>query len=165
MANPNPNKPPTKLYTAFGDTMSLVEWAEDERCACSYKVLRKRVQERGWDIELALTKPLRDYYRKGERKLKPRLKPKPNGRMISAWGLTMSLLSWSQQSYVPVSVTTLWRRIVRDGWPPEKALMLKPGEEYVAPAPVSPWDMSLGEYLLRGLSKHGPRRNLRKQER
>jgi hypothetical protein len=162
MANPNPYRKPAKLYTAFGETKSIPEWAEDERCVCSYAQLRARVQQRGWDIEVALTKPIGPYYRKGERKLKPKRKPKPQGHMVSAWGLTMSLKAWSEQSYVPVSVATLWRRIVRDGWPPEKALRLKPGTRYIPP-PKPPLEMSLGEYLVQGLTKFGPRRKLHLQ--
>ena len=167
MANPDPsaNRPPPKLYTAFGDTMPLVEWAEDERCECSYTLLRKRVQERGWDVETALSNPARGYCRKGERKLKPkRRKPKPQGHLVSAWGLTMSLKAWSEQSYVPVSVATLWRRIVRDEWPAEAALSLKPGQEYVPP-PKPPMEMSLGEYMLQGLAALGRQRRLRRERR
>jgi len=158
MGNPNPVGRCPQLHRAFGEFKSLPEWAVDERCVCSYSLLRKRVEERGWEVVRALTQPARQYLSKDVRRLQPKKKPKPQGHIVSAWGLSMSLSAWAAQSYVPVSVATLWRRIVRDGWPPEKALMFKPGVPYRVSAPASPWDISLGEYLQRGLTKQGPRR-------
>lgn len=52
-ANRRRNRP---TYVAFGEAKTMMEWSEDERCACTYYTLRNRIQ-RGWDIEEALTTP------------------------------------------------------------------------------------------------------------
>lgn len=42
---------------AFGETKTLIEWSEDDRCAVGYKTLKTRIR-RGWGIERSLTCPL-----------------------------------------------------------------------------------------------------------
>lgn len=42
--------------TAFGQTMTIVEWAIDERCHINERTLRRRV-ERGWEHEAAISTP------------------------------------------------------------------------------------------------------------
>jgi hypothetical protein len=49
--------PHPRLVTAWGQTMRLYEWADDERCVVGYVALKKRLR-RGWPPERALTEPL-----------------------------------------------------------------------------------------------------------
>ena len=42
-------------YKAFGEEKSITQWAKDSRCQVNHRVLRARIQEYGWDIELAIT--------------------------------------------------------------------------------------------------------------
>lgn len=42
--------------TAFGETKSMSDWAEDSRCQCSYYNLRGRIAA-GWDAQLAISTP------------------------------------------------------------------------------------------------------------
>jgi len=53
-----PNKN-SKFYEAFGETKTIFQWSEDGRCQPSYKMLYQRVEQLKWDIELAITKPIR----------------------------------------------------------------------------------------------------------
>lgn len=41
------------VFTAFGETKTVVEWAKDELCRCTLAELRTRIEE-GWDYEKAL---------------------------------------------------------------------------------------------------------------
>ena len=43
-----------RTYLAFGESKTMIEWFEDERCAVTYYTLRNRLQ-RGWDVEEAIT--------------------------------------------------------------------------------------------------------------
>lgn len=43
-----------RMVTAFGETKTLAQWAEDSRCACNYANLYYRVIRAGWDAELAI---------------------------------------------------------------------------------------------------------------
>ena len=49
------NRNTRRVYriTAFGETKTLAEWAEDLRCKVSYFTLRQRIIYLGWDIETA----------------------------------------------------------------------------------------------------------------
>ena len=51
----NRNRRSTVLLTAFGETKSLKDWAEDERCKVSYGALHDRIRNLGWDAERAIT--------------------------------------------------------------------------------------------------------------
>lgn len=46
-----------KKYKAFGESKTLFQWAQDERCKPSYKMLWQRVEVHGWNIKEAITKP------------------------------------------------------------------------------------------------------------
>lgn len=48
-----------KKYKAFGESKTLFQWAQDERCKPSYKMLWQRVEIHGWDIKEAITKPIK----------------------------------------------------------------------------------------------------------
>jgi len=43
--------------TAFGETKTIKEWADDPRCVVSEEALRLRVSRRRWEAERALTTP------------------------------------------------------------------------------------------------------------
>lgn len=43
-----------KRWGAFGESKTLIEWSEDERCQCPYTTLRNR---RGWEPEKAISTP------------------------------------------------------------------------------------------------------------
>jgi hypothetical protein len=45
--------------TAFGETKTVAAWVRDPRCVVSYGCLRDRLQLLGWEVEDALTKPIR----------------------------------------------------------------------------------------------------------
>jgi hypothetical protein len=47
-----------RFCEAFGETKTIAEWARDPRCIIGYKSLHYRIQ-RGWDVERALTIPVR----------------------------------------------------------------------------------------------------------
>lgn len=46
----------TRVFAAFGESKSIVAWAEDSRCVVEQSVLRARV-DRGDNVELSLTTP------------------------------------------------------------------------------------------------------------
>lgn len=50
-------KKDSKFYKAFGEYKTLYQWAQDERCKPSYKMLWQRVENLGWDLEEAIKKP------------------------------------------------------------------------------------------------------------
>ncbi|MFJ2116135.1 hypothetical protein ACIOEX_30335, partial [Streptomyces sp. NPDC087850] len=52
-------------YTAFNETKTLSEWAEDQRCIVSRDTLSDRVRNKRWSLQEALTTP------KAERPLGP----------------------------------------------------------------------------------------------
>jgi len=52
-------KKDSKFYKAFGESKTLFEWSKDKRCKPSYKMLWQRVEIHGWNIEEAITKPLK----------------------------------------------------------------------------------------------------------
>lgn len=54
-ARQNRNKSVSLEITAFGQTRNLADWADDSNF--SYSMLRKRIVERGWSPERALTQP------------------------------------------------------------------------------------------------------------
>lgn len=46
---------------------------------------------------------------------------KRNNRLVTAWGRTQCLAAWSEDTGIPAS--TLWSRLFRSGWAPERALV------------------------------------------
>lgn len=52
-------KKDSKFYKAFGESKTLFQWAKDDRCKPSYKMLWQRVEQLGWDIEEAIKKPVK----------------------------------------------------------------------------------------------------------
>lgn len=51
----NRNRRSTSRISAFGETKSLVEWSEDERCVVEYACLRDRIVNRKMDPEIAMS--------------------------------------------------------------------------------------------------------------
>lgn len=45
--------------TAFGDTKSIAEWVDDNRCVVKYDVLQWRITCGHWNAEIAITTPTR----------------------------------------------------------------------------------------------------------
>lgn len=54
------NKTDNRLLTAFGETKTTAEWADDPRCSVKSSGLRCRLA-RGWPVEEAITLPKRTY--------------------------------------------------------------------------------------------------------
>ncbi len=48
------NRRNSLMVTAFGETKTLIEWTEDERCTVKYATVLKRLST-GWDSEKAIT--------------------------------------------------------------------------------------------------------------
>jgi len=94
----------SRRYTAFNETKSLRDWANDPRCVVDYMTLENR-WNKGWPAIDALTKP------RGGGK----------ARWITAFGETKRLQDWSRDSRCVVSIGTLIARL-RYGWDFEKAL-------------------------------------------
>jgi hypothetical protein len=46
------------FITAFGETKTVKEWAEDSRCVVCAKTLRARVRLHGYEGETAITQPI-----------------------------------------------------------------------------------------------------------
>lgn len=55
------NRRDNRLVTAFGETKTMCEWAEDQRAKVGYNTLRDRLYALGWNPEIAITKPVRGY--------------------------------------------------------------------------------------------------------
>jgi AraC-like DNA-binding protein len=89
--------------TAFGQTMTLYQWAQET--GMSRSTLRSRI-EYGWDPERALTEEI------GHDANKP--------RMFTAFGETLSVRDWSRRTGIPLS--TLKSRLYDQGLPPDVAM-------------------------------------------
>jgi hypothetical protein len=51
------NKQSSHLVTAFGETKTMKQWAQDERCVVGYSTLRGRLSLYGWSPEKAIISP------------------------------------------------------------------------------------------------------------
>lgn len=51
------NKRSNVYLTAFGETKTMADWADDKRCVVAYTTLSRRIREMKWDHEKAITKP------------------------------------------------------------------------------------------------------------
>src|SRR5688572_17652494 len=47
-----------RIVSAFGQSKTIAQWSEDERCSVSAPCFRKRIEE-GWNPEIALIRPAR----------------------------------------------------------------------------------------------------------
>lgn len=84
-------------WTAFGQSLTANQWAEDPRCLVPLNVLRMRLAK-GTNPALAITKPVGNHERE-----------------FSAFGETKSLMAWSKDAKCAVPYKTLLQRIDR-GW-------------------------------------------------
>lgn len=96
--------------TAFGETKILVEWLEDERCPVEYATLYSRI-ERGWEAERAITQKPQAHARNRRSCIR-----------ITAFGETKTIIEWYEDERCKVRYTTLYQRIFKSGWEPERAL-------------------------------------------
>lgn len=64
----NRNKRNNKVLTLFGQSKTMMEWSEDERCKVGYRTLRTRIRD-GWTAEKAvLTNPIHNNFGNRQRK-------------------------------------------------------------------------------------------------
>ena len=49
------------LLSAFGETKTMSQWADDERCMVNYPALKQRISKYKWPDYLAITTPSRKY--------------------------------------------------------------------------------------------------------
>lgn len=109
----NRNKRNNKVLTAFGESKCMAEWAEDPRCLVSEGTFAMRVN-RDWDVEAALT-TVADGTRKG--------RVAPNAGVVTAWGEIKTVSGWLKDDRCLIKNSkTLWLRINKYSWPPEKAM-------------------------------------------
>ena len=99
-----PRKGSARGVTAFGETKSVHEWAEDPRCVPNLKVLRGRLF-RGTPPEEALTA-----------ELKPRVSP-----VVEAFGEKKTLAEWGQDRRSGVQPRSIKARLEK-GWSVEEAI-------------------------------------------
>lgn len=65
------NRTCTRRVTAWGETKTLMEWVQDQRCTTSYHVLRRRLDKQGLPPEEAISRPLRASWAKTPRTRTP----------------------------------------------------------------------------------------------
>lgn len=113
------NKRNTKYLTAFGETKSMSDWAEDSRCVVAYTSLAQRVS-RGWPTEDAISKSKRS-----DTQGIP-----ANAKYYEAFGERKTLRGWSHDSRCVVGFQTLSHRVNNSGWDIEKALTQHLGPQH-----------------------------------
>jgi hypothetical protein len=96
----NRNRRSNHLLTIFGETKTVVEWAEDSRCQVAYGTFKCRITD-GWNPEEALG-------------------PKVDVQ-VSAFGETKNIIQWSNDPRCTVNRHTLAKRL-RAGWDGERAI-------------------------------------------
>jgi len=105
---PHPER--SKLMTAFGETKTIVEWAEDPRSVVERKQLYHRIFM-GWEPERALTT------RSGDREHEVAKRSK----LLTAFGETKTVHEWAKDPRCVVGKTLLGARL-NTGFEPEEAL-------------------------------------------
>lgn len=119
------NRRNTKFGEAWGETKSLAEWSEDERCnGISYHTIFDRMS-RGWSLEDALTKQPRKTKAAEKDTLTRETVSKgshPNDPIISAWGESKAGWEWAEDIRCRVSYKTMLSRINHLGWNVEDAI-------------------------------------------
>lgn len=103
----------TIFLTYDGDTMSLHEWARDDRCPLRhYSSLQRRIEVLGWDDEKAITTP---------GKATP-------PRYIKAWGEEKRVSEWLRDERCKIDSPGAVYRRLNDGHDPETALSTPSGQ-------------------------------------
>lgn len=119
------NRRSTRRINAWGESKTMVEWTEDSRSTpgLQWKTLRDRVG-RGWDAELAISKPVQGFSNRNGAALVPIVKGShPQDPTINAFGESKALWEWAQDARCRVGKKVLWRRINELGWSPEDAII------------------------------------------
>jgi hypothetical protein len=104
------NKRTNRWVSAWGETKILSDWCLDSRCVVGYETVLYRIRH-GMTPEEALTTT-------------SNTKPKPNARLITAWGETKWLAAWSRDKRCKVTLDGLQRRL-KKGLSPEVAMSTK----------------------------------------
>jgi len=102
------NKDSVIVITAFGESKTAIEWAQDPRSVVGQGTIRGRVNK-GWDHEKAITTPTKI--------------PAFNLDHITAFGETKSMAEWSRDPRCVPNYRALVKRI-RRGFTPEQAITL-----------------------------------------
>jgi hypothetical protein len=105
------NKRNSRLITAFGETKTLSEWADDPRARAVYGVIEVRIRKFSWDAETAISTPSA---------------PFTFHEAVSAFDETKPLMEWSRDPRCRVTYCTLYRRILKHGWDAETAITRPP---------------------------------------
>jgi hypothetical protein len=111
------NKRNNRLVIAWGQTKSVIEWSEDDRCQVSYDTLWARLMKGGWDVEKALICPPGTMMH-GTTGTGPDVS-------VVAWGEGKTLDEWTEDRRCQVDRSVLKGRLGR-GWTPERAIAAAP---------------------------------------
>lgn len=106
----NRNKGNNHLITIFGETKTIVEWSEDDRCVVNYQVFRSRINNKV-EPEAALTLQYKSYNRKELKRL-------------FIFGESKTIREWSNDERCEISEEALRCRLDQ-GWEPERAITTK----------------------------------------
>ena len=98
------NKTNNVIVSAFGESKTVSQWAEDARCAVGRATVYDRILKK-WNPEKAITHPL---------------KPRPL-RYVSAFGETKTLAEWARDPRAKVSRRVICSRLTK-GIDPEIAI-------------------------------------------
>lgn len=101
MRTQNRNRRSNILVEYRGETMCLVDWAD--RLGANYETLRQRIQDYGWTVEEAFSKP-----------------PQSRELHITHDGETLTLEQWEKRTGLASNL--IYNRIHSKGWSIEKAL-------------------------------------------
>lgn len=137
-----------RRVSAFGETKSIEEWAEDSRAVVSGDTILWRVQRR-WNVEEAIATPLPE-----RPPPQPDKRPTPP-RLFEGFGTAKTLREWLEDSRCTVTRPTLERNL-RDGMAIEQALSYKraPGRRTAEPT-QSEFVVADVNHALRLMSQRG----------
>lgn len=110
-------------HECWGEVKTLKEWLIDSRNRCPRLITLQQRICAGWPIERALTEIPKTQKREVEPK---RIARSTKMVKVTAWGVSKTMVEWSEMEFCPVSYVSLWRRIVKWGWKPEDAIMTPP---------------------------------------
>lgn len=116
-AEQNRNKRSNRIYTAFGETKCLWDWAKDSRCKVTVWGLRSRIDRGETDMEKALS---------GEMKERKEIsRHKKDNIYLTAFGETKCMSAWLEDERCVVKLDALRDRY-RKGWEHEKIITYRP---------------------------------------
>lgn len=113
----NSNTRRNVIITAWGETKTATEWANDKRCNVNSRTLLGRFKKGRWKPEEAITTPSN-----GNKKAFSRIIS--TVRYITAWGETKGLMDWVEDERCNVGYSGLKIRLNK-GWIPEDAISIK----------------------------------------